>query len=246
MAKTPDTRPGSSSFLASFTRPTPAIVVLTVAFVVAAVVGTSFPGVSVFLPSWPAWVLRALDIAVLSAPLVIGAVLAVRVGTRPHAWVRALRRWRVGDLLIGACVGALVRAAVELSAPTTGSLEGPFVEEPSFSRYATLAVVIVTAVLLSPVIEEVFFRGIALPALANGLRGAGPTIAGTVALVLTTAAFVALHLLPLGGSAPLGLVIGTIGVGVGCGILTLVTGRLAAALAAHIVFNTIGVVLMLG
>ena len=54
-----------------------------------------------------------------------------------------------------------------------------------------------------------------------------------------------LHALPWEGGVPIGLLVGTLAVGVGCGILTLVTGRLGAAIIAHVTYNAIGVGLLL-
>jgi hypothetical protein len=44
---------------------------------------------------------------------------------------------------------------------------------------------------------------------------------------------------------PVGLLVGTVAVGLGCGVLTLLTGRLAGALIAHVAFNAIGVALLI-
>jgi membrane protease YdiL (CAAX protease family) len=52
-------------------------------------------------------------------------------------------------------------------------------------------------------------------------------------------------MLPFTGGVSLGLVIGTFGVGLGCGILTVATGRLGAAIIAHVTFNGVGVLLLM-
>ena len=110
---------------------------------------------------------------------------------------------------------------------------------------AQTVVLVVGIVLVTPVVEELFFRGLMLRALDDALAAAGRAIAGTVAVVVSSAVFVLLHTLPSGENVSVGLIVATLGVGVGCGILTLVTGRLGGAIVAHVVFNAIGVALLI-
>lgn len=147
------------------------------------------------------------------------------------------RSWRWLDVVLGVGTGLALRAVIELMHPTSGS----------FERVEVTAVVafVVVAVVVSPTVEELFFRGLVVRALADALAGAGAVIASTAAILCSTAAFVGLHVAAFGDDVPVSLIIGTSLVGVGCGVLTLLTGRLGAALAAHAVYNLGGVVLLL-
>lgn len=66
-------------------------------------------------------------------------------------------------------------------------------------------------------------------------------LAGVVALLVSTAAFAFVHVVA-GGS--ISVLVGAIAVCAGCGILVLLTGRLWAAIVAHVLFNAIGVALL--
>jgi membrane protease YdiL (CAAX protease family) len=94
-------------------------------------------------------------------------------------------------------------------------------------------------------VEELFFRGLMMRALDDALHDAGRLLRPLVALLVSTGTFMLLHMLPFTGGVSLGLVIGTFGVGLGCGILTVVTGRLGAAIIAHVTFNGVGVLLLM-
>ncbi|MCR2808910.1 MULTISPECIES: CPBP family intramembrane glutamic endopeptidase [unclassified Microbacterium] len=198
----------------------------------------------------PEWLLSVLDLVLINLPLAIavigGGIAASRVGI---ARATGIRSWRWIDLAYGLGVGLVIRAIVELVAPTTGTLGGPF-GQPTL---ATTVVVVVGAVLISPFAEEWFFRGLVLRALVDGLSqgrasqivgGAG--VASVIAIVVSTFAFASLHFVPWGSNIAVSLAIGTFGVGLGCGILNAITGRLGAALIAHASFNAVGVVLLLG
>ena len=104
---------------------------------------------------------------------------------------------------------------------------------------------IVGVAIVSPLIEELFFRGLLLRAMLDALSSAGRSVAMVVSLIVSTGAFVLLHALPWGRDIPLGLLVASAGVGLACGILTIVTGRLGAAIVAHVTFNGIGVLLLL-
>ncbi|WP_243075701.1 CPBP family intramembrane glutamic endopeptidase [Microbacterium sp. SS28] len=177
-----------------------------------------------------------------SLPLVVAVFAAgARAGRGGTARATGIRHWRWLDLLIGLAAGLAVRSLIEFASPTTGSLGGPL-GAPGF---ATVAVVAVTVVVVSPLVEELFFRGLVLRALAQRLADAGAAVAAVVSILVSTGAFVLLHLVTLQGAVPVSVVLSGALVGVVCGILTLATGRLGAALAAHAVSNLVGVVLLL-
>lgn len=121
---------------------------------------------------------------------------------------------------------------------------------------------ILGGVLIAPFLEELFNRGLVLRGIQNALwlRRTGsrrepvtPAVARrslgastTIALVVSSLAFGLLHT----GAVPdlrssVYLMVGTSLVGLLCGVLTVLTGRLGPAIVTHIVFNGTGVALVL-
>ena len=97
-----------------------------------------------------------------------------------------------------------------------------------------LACFAITAVVVAPVFEEILFRGVLLPVLGSWLGPAG-------AVALSAALFAAAHL-SLGEWIPLFLL------GMGLGVLRLRSGRLAACVILHALWNglTFANLLLLG
>lgn len=117
-------------------------------------------------------------------------------------------------------------------------------------------------VLIAPFLEELFNRGLVLRGIQNALwlrrtgnRGDAVTPAvqrrsivtsTVIALLVSSLAFGLLHT----GAVPdlrssVYLLLSTFTVGLMCGVLTVLTGRLGAAIVTHIVFNGSGVALLL-
>ena len=201
-----------------------------------------FAGLRARVRGLPDWALAVLDLVVLNLPLVLAVVIAGIVASSfGIAAATGIRSWRWIDLLYGLGVGLLARAIVESVSPTTGTLGGPFGAPP----LGQVLVLVAGIVVISPFVEEWFFRGLVLRALKDALAGAGRAVASVTAIVVSAATFCALHFVPYGGATPVALLIGTLGVGIGCGILTVLTGRLGAAIFSHVVFNAVGAVLLI-
>ncbi|MET2011857.1 CPBP family glutamic-type intramembrane protease [Microbacterium chocolatum] len=184
---------------------------------------------------------QLLALAFVAVPLTAGAVVAARwAGRGAITRVLGIRPWRWSDAALGVGIALVVRAAVEVVEPTTGTLGGPF-----GASAGVVAVSVLGAVVVAPVVEEVFFRGLMLRALVDASGALGRGLASVVAVAVSTAAFVALHLVTLGPFAPAGLLVGTVGIGIGCGVLALATGRIGGALVAHALFNAIGILLII-
>lgn len=200
-------------------------------------------------PMWaamPGWLAAAASIVAANAPLILAVAAAVAFASlASFAVATGIRRWTWTDVLYGLFVGLIARAIVELVAPTLGGFGGPL--GGALSGDATLALVVAAgaAVLISPLVEELFFRGLVVRALLDALGEAGRIGASVVAVVTSTAAFVLLHVIAAGSVIPVGLLVGSLVVGVGCGVLTVVTGRLGAALTAHFLYNASGLALLL-
>lgn len=167
----------------------------------------------------------------LAAPIVLGFSRS-----RP----RGLLRFRAIDLVYGFVFGVLLRLAQGVAAdvweegaawPSTFSTDGGL--PPGFAVEAA------SQVIVAPVLEELFFRGVILVGVFSLLRRAvGSVAAGTAAVASSTALFVAAHLMTAarGPSDLVALVL----LGVVAGAFTVGTGRIWPAVALHVVFNATG------
>ena len=239
MRKAPGRGPGPSALAAGgYDRPALAGTVALAGFAVAALLVIALPEISRIWMTAPDAVGALLDLVVGSGPFVVFALLGAALAGPAIARGLGLA-WRWSDIGLGASVGLVVRAVIELIAPTTGALGSPF-----GSSAAALVVIALGAALFTPIAEELFFRGLVLRAVSGLTARAGRWACGVAAVLVSTAAFVGMHTIAAGGALPLGTLLASTGVGLAAGILTVVTGRLGAALAVHIVSNTIGVVVL--
>lgn len=194
-------------------------------------------------PSAAPWSLVVIDIGLVTVPLIGAVVIAAFLSQTPMLRATGMDHWMWTDALLGIGVAALARAAVELIAPTVGTLGGPFDVADADVGIARAASVL-AAVLISPVVEEMFFRGLVQRALADAMRRSGRVAASALAILVSTIAFTGLHVAASPGAVTLTATIGTVGVGFGCGVATAVTGRLGAAVVAHTAFNASGAILL--
>ncbi|MCR2764226.1 CPBP family intramembrane metalloprotease [Microbacterium sp. zg.B48] len=94
----------------------------------------------------------------------------------------------------------------------------------------------VSVVVIAPLIEEFFFRGVILVALYTLLRRPfGRVIAGLAAVILSTGLFVLLH--GLTGAISTDRLVSVALLGLVCGMLVMLTGRIWGAVLAHVGFN---------
>jgi membrane protease YdiL (CAAX protease family) len=173
---------------------------------------------------------------VLWASMIVPVVLAYS-----RSVPRGLLRFRATDLLFGILLGLALRVvsgwfeqAERGSAPwpalptTNGGLSG-----------VDWLVDAVVPVVVSPVVEEFFFRGFLLVALYTVFRRLTrlPSVAGAGAALISTGIFLLLHQFTgsLSGDAAGAASIALFGLATA--VLVLITGRFWAALIAHIVFN---------
>jgi membrane protease YdiL (CAAX protease family) len=221
-----------------------ALAVAAVGALLAAAVILWLPSVRAVIWAWSLILVALVDLVLLSAPLLGAVIVAARVTQERLTVATGLRGFSWIDVVAGLGVGLVARALVELVAPSTGGLGGGLIPDDS-SVMAAMIVTLAGAVLVTPVIEELFFRGLLQRSLGDALAGAGRWVAGPVAVLFSTALFAGLHALAVGPFVPVGLLLGTVAVGLGCGVLTLLTGRLAGALTAHVVFNAVGAALLI-
>ncbi|MGZ0711686.1 CPBP family glutamic-type intramembrane protease (plasmid) [Coraliomargarita sp. W4R53] len=224
----------------AYARPGVALVIAVVGFLLTAAIVTMYPGLRL---TWlaPGWVLAIVDLVVISLPMVVAIWIAVQVASKGFLAAVGLRQWRASDLIIGLGIAVVARALVEIVSPTAGGATLGNV------NVAGVAIGLAVAVLISPLIEELFFRGLVQRALGD-IFITRDVVAGVIVVAVSTFGFVALHLIPAvasGSAIPIGTLVGTAAIGIGCGTLVFITGRLGGALVAHLVFNAIGVALLI-
>lgn len=196
----------------------------------------------------PAWLQAVGAYLVVWVPLGVAVVLAARGARRagaPPPWSRPL--FRPIDLLWGVGVAFVMRgvaAGIELA--ILGRMSGTGLQleiDPALAWFVLLA----APVLIGPVVEEFFFRGVTLPALrgATDASGARRSTSTAISLIVSALVFAALHTLE-SASPALALVtaLSTFAFGLAAGCLVVFTGRLGAALVAHVGYNGLLMVLL--
>jgi len=170
------------------------------------------------LPIWAGYL-------IVWAPLLLAVGVAARRRTDASGTIRVRLRITWMDALVGAFVGLLLRLtmmAIELFAVGhVSSSSSPFVVD--HDAIWVFAAIIAPAI-IAPVVEELFFRGLVLPAI--GMNWVG--VIGSAII------FAAVHLVY--GFSPL-TALSTFIVGVVLGVLAVRTQRLGAGIVAHIVYN---------
>ena len=201
----------------------------------------------------------------ISAIVAYGGLLTVMVVASRRIGLRSLAadfglRFRPVDLAIGLGIGIVSRiftlllTLLVVSTAGTGPSRGNFVLSTDPLWIILNGVVI--AVVVAPVIEELFFRGLILRAVRNRvLRSRNrdqPADAKTqkraviLSIAVSSVAFMGLHMYQAIGEPTLAVILGgsTLFVGVLNAIVALRTGRLGAAIVGHMVFN--GSAILLG
>ncbi|QKJ20234.1 CPBP family glutamic-type intramembrane protease [Microbacterium hominis] len=228
---------------AVFARPGAALLIAAGGFALAALVLLAYPTLSRLFFGLGATESAIVDLVLVSTPLVAAVIVAAVIARGgAAAGIHRFGSWVWIDAASGIAVGLLARAIVELVAPTTGSLAGPFGPPDT----VTIVVIALGVVVVTPVVEELFFRGLLQRSLAQVLARPVGAVAAAVASVLASVlGFVALHALAVTGPIPLGLIVGSVTVGLGCALLTVLTGRIGGAIVAHVVSNALGLALLL-
>lgn len=192
--------------------------------------------------SIPAPVLQVLaaDLAVW-VPLTVGALWVLRRASRPNVISRLSLGW--GDAIVAVgivIVSRAVDAAMSISFFGTSGLS----PAPTLGQVDVVLLVVsaIGVCVVSPVLEEVVFRGLFQRRLADALTSRTRFLA----VVLTAFLFALLHVLI---SSPASSLVGfevfttTFLLGLLTGALVAMTGRIGGAILAHVLFNTVAVVL---
>lgn len=182
-----------------------------------------------------------------AAPVVLWlALLVPTVFAFSRSIPRPLLQFRAVDLLYGLVLGVTLRVVqgwISLATtgsdvwPSYGTLDGQLPVSWWFTEVAS-------GVVISPVLEEFFFRGVLLIVVYSVVRrSVGAGAAGFVAVIVSTGLFMLGHVLTIGIGWDMALAIGF--VGLVCALLVLLTGRIWGALLVHVTFNASYVALAL-
>lgn len=201
-----------------------------------------------------------------SALLAYAGLMAVIVVASRRLGLRSLAadfglRFRPIDLLIGLGIGVVGRIFTLVLTVVAISITGYSPEQGNFVLASEpLWIVlngVVIAVLVAPLVEELFFRGLLLRAVRNRvLRWRGreqPADAATqkraviLSIAISSIAFMALHMYQAVDDPTLAIILGgsTLFVGAANAVVALLTHRLGGAVVGHMVFNGSAVVLSL-
>jgi hypothetical protein len=150
--------------------------------------------------------------------------------------------WGVGIGFVGRSVDAVLRLLVVGS---TGLGQQPTISAIAAPIAQTVALGIIAPVLISPVLEEIYFRGLIQRSTAALLEPLGGVTKWSAAVVLTSLAFALVHsLLMLATPTEATLTgISTFVFALGAGTVAAATNRLGGAVVGHVVFNGLGVLL---
>lgn len=151
------------------------------------------------------------------------------------------------DILFGLILGFFLRSLTTLvevfayGRPAgSGLVFGPTVYDMWWVLLA-----IVAPVLIAPVIEELFFRGLLQRAVLKAFSRSLPTsrrLPTVIAVAVSSLVFAAVHVLQTsGGTETVVVGLSTLILGIGLGTLAAVTNRLGGAIIAHVSFNALGV-----
>lgn len=180
------------------------------------------------------------------ASLWVGLLAAVAVAARRHpSGIKALVRWEfsrrdpliaVGFVVAAFALNIAASFLLDLFGISTGQQMGNTGTFTAVEGWWRIGVVLAVAV-GAPIVEEVFFRGLALHAALRHMRP-------WAAVVLTSVLFGLMHV-QADPVAAIYTVTATTLVGAGLAVLRLRTGRLGTAVCAHVAFNSVNIALAL-
>ncbi|WOQ69205.1 type II CAAX endopeptidase family protein [Microbacterium limosum] len=177
---------------------------------------------------------RTLAAVAVWAGMLAPIVLALR-RSRP----RGLLRLRGVDILYGVVLGVSLRVCQGWLDQAAAGGVTPFPAYPTIDGALPASWWfgdLLAPVVISPVLEEFFFRAVLLIAIYSVARRAlGGAVAGFVAVITTTGLFVVAH--TLSGALAWDDAAAYTLVGLTCGLLVVLTGRIWGAVLTHAIFN---------
>ena len=156
-------------------------------------------------------------------------------------------RFRPLDLLWGLAIGLLARVAtslLEIAQYGRMGSSSATMGEPVYDGWWLFGALL-APILLAPLVEEVFFRGLLLRAVQGvaSFSGGGRTFSVAIAIVVSGAVFSLVHVLQAGSVTSVAVVgLSTFVFGVSVASVATLTGRLGGAIIAHVTFNALVVI----
>jgi membrane protease YdiL (CAAX protease family) len=193
---------------------------------------------------WPVWTYLAISVALGYVPSLAWCWYASRrwgLGGGFRADLGITTRaadWGWGPLTWLSCFAAQVVVGIVLvltDAPVSSNTEG--IREMRSDVAFRVAIVLV-AVVIAPIVEEIVFRG----AVLRGLLSVMPA---PVAVAVQGVLFGAAHFQPAFGAGNVGLLLVLSAVGVALGTSAYLLRRIVPAIAAHAILNGIAIALAL-
>ncbi|WP_166788189.1 CPBP family intramembrane glutamic endopeptidase [Cryobacterium glaciale] len=152
-------------------------------------------------------------------------------------------RFRPIDLVWGLAIGLLGRTVATVleivGYGQVGSVGGVTLGPPSYDPWWLFGTLL-APVLIAPLVEELFFRGLVLRSVLAATPGRAAT---GVAIGVSGLSFALLHVVSAG--SPVEAVVvgaGTLLFGLAAASASMLTGRIGAAIVAHVVFNALVIV----
>lgn len=173
-----------------------------------------------------------VEYTVLSWLLIMAVVVIVAIVTKGHTLKDMSIRWlSLANFLISVVVGlgivfAMSGVLVLFGEATQYSID--YIPEEIFKSYELTYLVVVAGV-ITPIFEEVFFRGLLMGRLLKGFSA-------TSAVVISALVFSLSHLNIVQS-------IFVLPIGILCGILVVKTGSVFAGIWLHIVYNVVNIYL---
>jgi hypothetical protein len=168
-------------------------------------------------------------------------------------WRRSVERlglrFGVLDLfwgIAGGCIARLADAVIRLQLTgSTGLVPQPVLGTPHVDGWAVV-VGIVAPVIVAPLIEELFFRGLLQRSLASAFGGARRLGAAAPAILITSVLFALAHVVvgETSGASAIATAAGTFAFSVIVGVIASATDRIGGAIVAHVVFNGVAVLVL--
>lgn len=182
-------------------------------------------------------------------PLVLALVLSFSGETVRGAAAWLGLHFRALDVVWGVGIGCLARAADAfvriLATGSTGLAPQPTLSSIGGIGAQAVALGIIAPVIIAPLLEEIYFRGLVLRSLAAALVRFSATARWAAAVVLTAVAFALVHALLLAGTPREAVLTGvsTFLFAILAGAAAAATQRLGGAIVGHVLFNGLGVLL---
>jgi hypothetical protein len=187
--------------------------------------------------------------AVAWVPMAVVLALAFRRRGLQSAAAALGLRFRPIDLLWGAGIGFSARAADAILrlalVGSTGLSQQPTLSVIGPPSGQTIALGIIAPVIVAPLLEEIYFRGLIQRGIAAALEPLSAVAKWTAAVVLTSLAFALVHALLLLAIPDEAMLAGisTFVFALAAGTTAASTNRLGGAAVGHMVFNGLGVLL---